>query len=457
MSAHESAEARRQRMLTQPIPKIVTALAIPSMMHQLISILYNLVDTYFVSQISTSASAAVGVVFSLVSLINAMMFGVSMGAKGLISRRLGAGDVDAAHRFASTALVMELAIGVLTTTFGLIFLEPILYFFGASVTMMPHAVPYARFILIGITFHCADAAFSCILTAQGKTLYTMMGFGIASLANIFLDWLFVFPLGMGAGGAALATIISQAVSMLIMLWAMLTGKSAVKVHPRYIARKFSVYFEIIHNGVATVFRQGAASLATTLLNRLTNPYGDAAVAAISIANKVYLMCRNMVLGFGQGFQPVAGYNFGAKRLSRVKKAFGFACLVGTGICLVNAAVLALFPSQIISLFRKDADVVATGAQMLRYYAMILPLLAYSTFVNQMYQCLGFSLWATILACCRQGIFFVPALYILHHFLGLTGLTMTQPAADLMTFLVSIPFQIYFFRKVLREKAAPANS
>lgn len=453
ISKQANAEQQRIRMLTHPIPKVVTALAVPSMMQQLINVLYNLVDTYFVSQISTSAAAAVGIVFSLVSLINALMFGVSMGAKGLISRRLGAGEVGEASKFASTCLAMELVIGIFATSMGLIFLKPILYFFGASDTMMPHAIPYARWILIGVLLHCVDAACSCTLAAQGKTFYTMLGFGVASLCNIVLDWLFVFPLQMGAGGAALATAISQGISMLILLWAIYSGKSAIKFHPKYVSRKLRTYFDIVHNGIATVFRQGTASLATTLLNRLANPYGDAVVAAISIANKIYLMCRNLVLGFGQGFQPVAGYNYGAGVRSRVKKAFWFACAMGTIICLIGTAFLALMPETLIGLFRKDADVVSVGAQMLRYYALVLPLLAYSTFVNQMYQCLGFSLWATILACCRQCIFFVPALYILHGLLGQTGLIMTQPAADLLTFLASIPFQIWFFRKILSKPDA----
>ena len=284
----------------------------------------------------------------------------------------------------------------------------------------------------------------------------MLGFGIASIINALLDWLFVFPLQMGTAGAALATIISQALSFFILLWAMLTGKSAVKMRLRYISFKFRTYFDIVHNGIATVFRQGTAAVATTLLNRLASPYGAATVAAISIANKIYLMARNLVLGFGQGFQPVAGYNYGAKIRSRVKKAFWFATLVGSCICLTGAIVIAAMPETLIALFRKDAEVVTLGAQMLRYYAMILPLLAFSTFVNQMYQCLGFSLWATVLACCRQGICFVPLLYLLHGKFGQLGLVMTQPAADLATFLVSIPFLIWFFKKVLNKPDAEIN-
>ena len=456
LTHEEKAHLQRTRLLTHPIPRIVTALAIPSMMQQLVSVLYNLVDTYFVSQISTEASAALGVVFSLVSLLNAIMFGISMGAKAIMSRRLGAGDLEAAHRVGSSALAMEITFGALSTILGLIFIEPILRFFGADASVMPHAIAYSRILLLGVTVHATDAALGAVLTSQGKTIYNMLGFGIASIVNAVLDWVFIFPLQMGAAGAALATIISQGISCLILVSALLAGKSAVKLRFRYISLKFRMYFDIVHNGIATVFRQGTAAVATTMLNRLASPYGAATVAAISIANKIYLMVRNLVLGFGQGFQPVAGYNYGAKIPSRVKKSFWFTSFAGTCICIAGAIIIAAMPETLIALFRKDVEVVTLGAQMLQFYAVILPLLAFSTFVNQMYQCLGFSLWATVLACCRQGICFIPLLYLLHGKFGQVGLCMAQPAADLATFLVSIPFLIWFFKKVLNKPDAEIN-
>ena len=448
---HLDAEAQRARMLNTPIPKIVTAMALPAVLHQLISVLYNLVDTYFVSQIGTSAAAAVGVAFSLTSVVNALAYGIVMGGKALISRRLGAGDDEAAHTIASTAAVMCLAVGIFCTVFGLIFLKPILRFFGASPTMMPHAVPYCRIILFGITFYCVDGALNAVLQAQGMVAYATSAFITASICNAIMDYIFVIVIPLGAAGAALATALSQLISFTILLTAFVRKKSCVKIHPKYISRKIFTYLDIVQNGVATVFRQGVASVSSTLLNRLANPYGDAAVAAISIANKIYMLCRSLVLGFGNGFQPVVGFNYGAGRKDRVKKAFRFAFLVGTAMCLVCAAVLALFPETIIHLFRDDPEVVAIGAQMLRYLVISLPFLGFSTYVNQTYQCLGFSFWATVLACCRQGIFFVPALYLLHHFFGLTGITMTQAAADLLTAAVSVPFYFYFFNKLLNKK------
>ena len=448
-----SAEAQRTRMLTTPIPKIVTAMAMPAMMHQIVSVVYNLVDTYFVAHIGTSAAAAIGIAFSLVSVVNALTYGVSMGARSLISRRLGAGDNEAAHIYASTTTLMCLAIGAFCTIFGLLFLEPILRFFGASPTMMPYAIPYCRLILVGVTFYCIDSAFSNILVAQGKASYSMSALMIASVANIIMDYLFVIVIPLGAAGAALATILSQFLSFSIMLAAFLRKQSIVKVLPKYISGKFRTYFEIVHTGLATVFRQGAASISSTLLNRLANPYGDAAVAAITIANKIYTLCRNLILGIGNGYTVVAGYNYGAGRKDRVKKSFGFSTLAGTAICLASAITVRFFPEEIVHLFRDDKEVVEIGSQMLRIMAIALPTMAFSTLVNQTYQTLGFSLWATVLACCRQGILFIPCLYVLHHFFGLTGITMTQAAADILTALVSVPFCLWFFRKLLNKKEA----
>ena len=447
------AAARRQQMLTAPIGKLVTTMAFPSILHRVIAIAYNLVDTYFVAQIGTSAAAAVGVCFTISSIVSALADSISIGSKSIISRRLGAGDDSSAHTYASSATFACLTMGLLITTFGLLFLQPLLRLLGASDTMMPHAIPYARIILLGIAFYCVNSSLSSALNAQGQMVYAMSGYTISLFANAFMDYLFVVKLSMGAGGAALATSLSHVLTFFIFLSTYLRKKSIVKIRIKYISTKFRTYFEIIHTGMATLFRQGSSSVASTLLYRLASPYGDAAVAAISIANKIYTLCRNIVLGLGYGYQTVVGYNYGAGEKKRVKKAFSFSVIAGTGICLLGAVILFFFPDEMISLFRKDPDVVVVGVKMLRFMVISMPLLAFSTFVNQTYQCLGFSFWATVLACCRQGILFIPCLYVLHHFFGLTGITMTQAAADILTALVSIPFLFYFFRKLLNKKEA----
>ena len=447
------AAARRQQMLTAPIGKLVAAMAFPSTMNRIIGIVYGLVDTYFVAQISTSAAAAVGVCCTINNIVSGLVDSFGVGSKSIISRRLGAGDTRSAHTFASSTTFACVLLGVLITSLGLLFLQPLLRFLGASDTMMPHAIPYARLLLLGIVFYCCNSAMSSALNAQGQVGYGAFSYTAAIFLNAFLDYLFVIKLSMGAGGAALATTLSRMLTFSILLSAFLRKKSIVKIRIKYISLKFRTYFEIIHTGLPTLFRQGSASVASTILYRMAGPFGDAAVAAISIANKIYSLCRNIVLGIGAGYQIVVGYNYGAGKKKRVKQSFSFATLAGTVFCLLCAAIMFFFPEGLIGLFRKDPDVVSVGAQMLRIMVFSMPLLAFSTFVNQTYQCLGFSLWATLLACCRQGILFIPCLYVLHHFFGLTGITMTQAAADILTALVSIPFLFYFFRKLLNKKEA----
>ena len=252
-------------------------------------------------------------------------------------------------------------------------------------------------------------------------------------------------------GAALATILSQFVSFWVQLAFYLSGKSIVKISPKNISRQISDYLLIIKTGLPTVFRQGLGSLATTLLNIQIKVYGDAAIAAVGIVNKIYMLLRSFVLGIGNGFQPVAGYNFGAKKPKRVKKAFWVATALGTGISVCAALLLTFFAEPILALFdTNNAETVSIALRMLGYVSIALPFLGYSTYVNQLYQSLGFVKGATVLASCRQGIFFVPLIFLLPCFFGLEGILMTQPTSDICTFLISIPFNIYFLRKNLKD-------
>jgi len=449
--AAQTKSSRHERMLTQPIHRVITAMAIPTVMNQMVTIIYNTVDTYFVSRLHNEAAAAVGVSLALVSLSNALTFGISMGAKGLISRRLGAGRLQDANTCASSALAACVAVGVFIMVLGLAFLEPLMVLLGAYDDVLPHACDYAKYLLWGTVPHYGGSVLACVLQAQGMTVWSTVAFVTGSVANVLLDPLFIFTFGMEAGGAALATSLSQMLTLVVMLVPFLLKKSTVRFRFAAVSRRFGTYFEIIHNGLPTVFRQGSSAISSSLLNHMAGPYGSAAVAAITVANKVYMMVRSLILGFGQGYQPVAGYNYGAKRNDRVRRAFGFVCIVGTSTCTVCAVVFALLPDTIIHIFRDDPEVVETGARMLMYLALSLPFLGYSTFVNQTYQVLGFSLWATVLACCRQGLFFAPAIFLLHGLFGLEGVLMTQAAADILTGLVSIPFHIVFLRRILRKE------
>ena len=435
-------------MLTEPIGKLLFKKAAPTVLIQLITVIYNTADTYFVAKIDTGASAAVGVVFSLMAIIQATGGSIGMGATSLISPMLGQKRVDDASTVGTSAALMSVIAGALIGALGLVFLRPLVSLIGARGEVIPYAEDYARFILIGAPFMTTAFVLNSVLRSEGQAVYSMIAMISGGILNLFIDPLLIFGFGMGIAGAALATMISQMTSFFIMAIIFLRDRSIVRLRPKYIGKKPSVYLHIVRMGVPTLFRQGMASLSSALLNIMAAPYGAAAVAAISIANKLYMLVRHIVLGIGQGFQPIAGYCFGAKRYSRMKKVFWVATGAATVICLSIALAVYFFREPIMVWFRDDPAVVEAGSAMLRFLCVTIPLLGFSTYVNQLYQSLGFAVGATFLASCRQGIFFVPLVFLLPAAFGLTGIEAVQAAADLLTFVISIPFLIYFFRKHL---------
>ena len=444
-----SSEQQRDRMLHMPIPKLIVSLSIPTLASQLISVFYNTADTYFVSKLSTSASAAVGVVFSLMSIIQAFGFGIGMGCGSIISRSLGNRDNERADCAGSSAFVFAAAVGLCICAAGLCTLRPLMRLLGSTETILPYSESYARIILLAAPVMCASFVLSNTLRAEGEAMLSMYGICAGGLLNVALDPLFIFVLDMGIAGAALATALSQLVSFCILAWLFLHGRSIVHVHIRAVSRQPRIYGEILLVGFPTICRQGFASLSSALLNNAAAAYSDAAVAAVTISNKVYLLVRSIVIGIGQGFQPVAGYNFGAGDKKRTRQAFWFSVLLGTVVCVVGAVVIAAFPGEIMRFFRDDDAVTRIGQQALLYACAVMPLMAYSTYVNQLYQCLGFHQAATFLASCRNGLLYVPLILLLPRLLELPGVEMSQPGADLLTFFVSLPFQIWFFRHKLR--------
>ncbi len=442
------------------IPRLVASLAIPTTVSQLITVIYNTADTYFVSHIDTSASAAVGVAFALQAIIQAFGFGISMGCSSLVSRRLGEKKDEEAEMYAASASVGAIILGFMLMAGGLLTLAPLMRLLGATETILPYACDYTRIILIGAPVMCASFVLNAILKAEGEANLSMIGLCAGGVVNIGLDPLFIYTFKMGIAGAALATVISQGVSLVILLVIFRSGRSIIKLRAGAVSKDIAVYWRLLRIGFPTICRQGMASVASALLNHGAAHWAgadaDAAVAAVTISNKVYMLVRSIMIGIGQGFQPVAGYNYGAGIYSRVKRAFRFSTAVGTVIAVAAAAAIGFNTEAVMHWFRDDPKVVEIGALALKFACAVMPLMAYSTFVNQLYQCLGFSLAASILASCRQGIFFVPIILLLPRLIGLAGVQMTQPAADLLTFIVSVPFQIGFFKRVLdKPDALPA--
>lgn len=438
-------------MTESSVAGLVVKLSLPTIASQMISSVYNLADTYFVTNLGDQATGAVTIVFALQSIIQAVGFGLAMGAGSLVSRKLGEKREDLASKYATSAFFAGIFMGLVLTLFGLIDLESLLKIFGSTDTILPYATSYAFIILLGAPIMCSTFVLNNVLRAEGKATLSMVGMMTGGILNMILDPIFIYNLEMGVSGAALATILSQFMSFWVQLAFYLSGKSIVKISPKNISRQISDYILIIKTGLPTVFRQGLGSLATTLLNIQIKVYGDAAIAAVGIVNKIYMLLRSFVLGIGNGFQPVAGYNFGAKKPKRVKKAFWVATALGTGISVCAALLLTFFAEPILALFdTNNAETVSIALRMLGYVSIALPFLGYSTYVNQLYQSLGFVKGATVLASCRQGIFFVPLIFLLPCFFGLEGILMTQPTSDICTFLISIPFNIYFLRKNLKD-------
>lgn len=452
-------QAQYQKMTQTPIPKLIITLAVPTIISMLTNAIYNMADTFFVAQLGTSAAGAVGIVFSLMAIIQAIGFMLGMGEGSMISRLLGQQNNEEADKTGSTAFFSAIAFGLLLTVSGLLFLDPLMQLLGATPTILPHARDYAQYILLGAPVMCASFALNNILRSQGKALLSMIGLSFGGFLNIALDPLFIFTFGLGTGGAAIATLLSQCVSFCIMLSFFLFGKSVVRLGIRKVSRKFSTYFAIVKTGLPSFCRQGLASAATVALNVSAAVYGDPAVAAMSIVGRIFMFVFSAMLGFGQGYQPVVGFNYGAKMYDRVRQSFRFSVLVGTILLTVLGIIGFIFAPQIMALFRRDdLEVISIGAFACRAQCAALLLQPVMTISNMTFQVIGRSWQATFLSCCRQGLFFLPLIAILPACFGLTGVQLTQPIADALTFACCIPLLLFFFRDLKRmENEALLNS
>ncbi len=452
-----SAEERQYRIMTQsPVRPLITKLAIPTIITMMVTSIYNMADTYFVSQLGKSASGAVGVVFSLMAIIQAVGFTLGMGSGSVVSRALGVKDYRKANRFASTALFCALGFGVLLTVFGYIFMNPLMSVLGATPTVLPYAKDYAAYILLGAPVMASSFVLNNLLRSEGKAQLSMVGIASGGILNIALDPLFIFVFDMGVAGAAIATLISQVVSCVILL-IMLLSKSFIKISLRQGLGGASALWEIVRTGAPSFCRQGLSSISTILLNNQAAMYGgDEALSAMSIVLKIYMLIFCVGLGIGQGYQPVAGYNYSAKLWGRVRKAFTFTFWVGTA-CLTALGIAAIIlAEQIMPLFIDDPKVIEIGARALRFQAIALPFLTTNVICNMTFQAVGHKLKAVLLSCCRQGFFFIPCVLLLPPVLELLGVELVQAVSDFATFLVSIPFALAYLAKVKKLEQETEN-
>lgn len=448
------AEQRQFRRMTEtPVPRLVSALAVPTILSMLITTFYNMVDTFFVAKLGTSAAGAVGIVFAMMALIQAVGFMIGVGCGSSVSRALGRQDREAADRFGSSAFLMSLVFGLTLTVIGLVFNSGLMRLLGATPTILPYARDYAKYIFAGTVLMCSSFVLNNILRAEGKAVLSMVGLGFGGLLNIGLDPLFIFTFGLGIAGAALATLISQAVSFGILLYFFIAKKSITRLSFGSISRRWSDYLEILKIGSSSFCRQGLAGISTVALNVTAGGYGDAAVAAMSIVGRVFHFLLSALIGFGQGFQPVAGYNYGAKRFDRVREAFRFTVKTGTVFLTCLGALGFWFAPEVISLFQSDDPaVIEIGATAFRAQCLALPLQSTIVLSNMLFQSVGKAFQALFISATRQGIYFLPLILILPCFFGLGGVEYTQPISDLLAFSSCVPFLVFFFRELRqREK------
>lgn len=450
----EQTDKKYQEMTQTPVEKLILRLAIPSILSMLVTTVYNAADTFFIGQINTSASAAVGVCFSVMSVIQALGFFFGQGAGSSISRALGNQHAEQAEEMASVGFFSAFFCGMLLSVLGLIFLEPLVYFLGATETIFPYAVDYLWIILLGTPFMTASFVLNNLLRFQGYSFYGMIGVTTGGILNLILDPVFIFAFDMGIAGAAWATILSQMIGMILLLY-LNNRHSTVKIRPGMLRLRRSHFADIVRGGLPSLLRQGIASLAVVCMNLAAKPYGDAAIAAMSIVSKITMFTNSAMLGFGQGFQPVCGYNYGARLFDRVKKGYFF-CLKSSFICLVIlSAVEYFFADTLVAVFRDDAQVIAIGADALRYQCLTLPTFSFIVCSNMMMQTSGKVVAASITGSARQGFVLIPLLLILPAIWGMAGLLLAQPIADLLSVLLFIPFLRAYFQEMERERQRDA--
>ncbi|MEG1241394.1 MAG: MATE family efflux transporter [Oscillospiraceae bacterium] len=439
---------RRSMMLDTPISRLIPKMAIPTVIAMLITSVYSMADSYFVHFLGTSATAAVGVNMSIDQTI--MMAGsfLAVGSNSYISRLMGAKQNDKASATLSAAFFTAFFLGILVMVPGLMFTEKMVRLLGATNSSAKYAVDYANYILIAAPFMASSFVLNQCLRSEGSPVYSMVGMGLGGIINIALDPLFIFTFDMGVGGAALATAISKFISFCILIFPYIRKHSVLRLSIKRISFSRDIVRETTLMGMPSLLRTGLSVVSFIIINNFAGRYSDSALAGISVVTRIMMVPTFAILGFAQGFQPVAGYNFGATRYDRVKESFRFSSLVAVISVTVVSLLMAVFSKQLILLFTEgDMEMVKIGQFCLITQCVIMPLNAWVIIVNMLYAALGKPVGAIILGSTRQGICFLPVVFILPIFLGIYGLASAQAVADLLAFVVAIPFAISIYRGV----------
>ena len=439
-----------EKMVRTPVGRLIPSLAVPTVISMMVTMIYNLVDAYFVGKLGTSASAAIGIVLGLQSIIQAFGFMLGHGAGSLISVHLGRGERETADRLLSTAFFASLGLGILLTAVSLVFLTPLMRLLGSTDTILPFSRNYGFYILLSGPLLMASCVLNNVLRYEGKAVFAMVGLVAGGVLNMLGDPVLMFGLGLGIDGAGLSTAMSQAVSFGILLYMFLTRRTISRISLRTVTHDSREFVRILQVGFPSLIRQMLSSLATMALNNSAMVYGDAAIAAMSIVGRVMMFIGSAMIGIGQAFQPVCAYSFGAAKYARLRQAFFFTFRLGL-VILGTLGILGLIaPAPVVRVFRDDPAVVEIGAAALRFQCVAAAFQSFSVTANMMFQSVGRSREASFLASLRSGLFFIPLVLLLPRFFGLAGIQSAQMWADIFTTVVCSPFVIRFLRSIPKE-------
>lgn len=443
-------EEKIKYLTTEPVPHLVCQMAVPTIISMLVTSFYNMADTFFVGKLDTNSTAAVGVVFSVMTLIQACGFLFGHGSGNYISRRLGAREYEDANKMAANGFYCAFIAGIIFSVIGLLALEPLAVTLGAIPDFLESTKQYLGIILLGSPFMMSQLVLNNQLRFQGSASFAMIGIVTGAVINIALDPLLIFVFDMGVAGAAAATVISQIISFII-LWIVSRKGGNIKVQWKNFHPTFYYLKEIFRGGFPSLCRQGLGSIATVCMNRSAGIFAEAytveAIAAMSVVTRITMFANSALIGFGQGFQPVCGMNYGAKKYGRVREAFWF-CVKTASVFLLIISVFGIaFAQPLVTLFRKDDPaVISIGTTALRFQCLAFPLNAWIVMCNMYLQSIGKAVKASIVAASRQGLFFLPLIWILPYFMGLLGVQITQTVSDVLSFCLSVPLGL----SVLKE-------
>lgn len=443
-------QSHYDKMTKTSVERLIVSLSIPTIITMMVSNLYNLVDTAFVGTLGNSASGAVGIVFGFMAILQAIGFLFGQGSGSIISRQLGQRNLQKASEYASTAFFFAFGISIIAVIVSAFFMDSIILFLGSTETIAPYAKTYISFILITAPFQVTSYTLNNILRYEGKAVYGMIGLMSGAFINIGGDALFMFGMNMGITGAGLSTAISQVISFVVLTIPFIGGKTQCKLSLKNIVLKWNSIGNIIVTGSPSLIRQGLNSVATILLNFLSKPYGDEAIAGMSIVGRIFFFIFSVAVGVGQGFQPVSGFSYGAKKYGRLRKAHKFTVILSEVLMLILGTIIFIAAPDFVRLFRNDDVVVNIATRALRYQCVAVLFLPFGMVTEMLFQSTGNKFQAIILSAIRSGLVFIPMLYVLSQTMGLAGIQVAQAYSYMLAVIPAIFLFIKFMKKLPKE-------